>query len=103
MGRGLPAGAEPTAARAVGARDRAVQSVRRAAPERADAYYKRANSLNGLGRFEAALGDYDRAIDFNPAYVYALCNRGSVLERLGRLDEALASYDRALDWIPGIL
>ena len=66
------------------------------APERAEAYYKRANSLNGVGRFEAALKDYDAAISLNPTYAYALCNRGSVLERLGRLDEALASHDRAL-------
>src|ERR1700728_564134 len=29
-------------------------------PERAEAYYKRANALNGLGRLEPALEDYDR-------------------------------------------
>jgi predicted O-linked N-acetylglucosamine transferase (SPINDLY family) len=70
------------------------------APERPEAYYKRANALNGLGRLEPALVDYDRAIGLNPAYTYAFCNRGSVLERLGRRDEALGSYDRALELDP---
>ena len=70
------------------------------APERAQAYYKRANVLNTLGRFEMALLDYDRAIRLDPAYAYALCNRGSVLERLERRDEALASYDRAIELDP---
>jgi predicted O-linked N-acetylglucosamine transferase (SPINDLY family) len=71
------------------------------APERAEAYYKRANVLNGLGRLNAALEDYDRAISLNSSYAHALCNRGSVLERLGRLDEALASYDHAIELDPG--
>ena len=57
------------------------------APERAQTYYKRANVLNTLERFEMALADYDRAIGLDPAYAYALCNRGSVLERLERRDE----------------
>jgi protein O-GlcNAc transferase len=75
------------------------QCVERA-PERAEAYYKRANVLNGLGRLELALEDYDRAIWANPSYAYAFCNRGSVLERLGRREEALASYDRAIELDP---
>ena len=70
------------------------------APERAEAYYKRANALNGLGRLEPALEDYDRAIRLNPSYTYAFCNRGSVLERLERREEALASYDRAIELDP---
>jgi predicted O-linked N-acetylglucosamine transferase (SPINDLY family) len=63
--------------------------------DHAEAYYKRANALNGLGRWEAALADYDQAIALNPGYANAFCNRGAVLERLGRWVESLASYDRA--------
>jgi predicted O-linked N-acetylglucosamine transferase (SPINDLY family) len=70
------------------------------APDRAEAFYKRANALNSLGRPDPALEDYDRAISLSPSYAYALCNRGSVLERLGRKEEALASYDRAIDLDP---
>jgi predicted O-linked N-acetylglucosamine transferase (SPINDLY family) len=64
--------------------------------DHAEAYYKRANARNGLGRWEAAMVDYDRAIALNPKYANAFCNRGAVLERLARWDEALTSYERAL-------
>jgi predicted O-linked N-acetylglucosamine transferase (SPINDLY family)/predicted SAM-dependent methyltransferase len=69
--------------------------------DHAEAYYKRANALNGLGRCEAALADYDQAITRNPEYANAYCNRGTVLERLNRWDEALASYNRAVALNPG--
>lgn len=72
------------------------RSVIEQTPDRAEAYYKRANALNGLQRLEAALADYDRAIALDPSHARALCNRGSVLERLGQRDEALSSFDRAL-------
>src|SRR5271169_6759036 len=41
----------------------------------AEAHYKRANALNGLGRWELALAGYDRAVELKPDYAYALCNR----------------------------
>src|ERR1700677_470285 len=41
------------------------------APDRAEAFYKRANALNSLGRPDPALEDYDRAISLNPSYAYA--------------------------------
>jgi predicted O-linked N-acetylglucosamine transferase (SPINDLY family) len=68
--------------------------------DHAEAYYKRANALNGLGRWGAALADYDQAIAVNPEYANAYCNRGALLERLNRCDEALASYNRAVELNP---
>jgi len=65
-------------------------------PDRAEPYYKRANTSNRLGRMDLALADYDRAIGLDPAHARALCNRGAVLDRLGRREEALVSYDRAI-------
>jgi len=67
-------------------------------PERAEAYYKRANALNGLGRLEPALEDYDRAIRFQ-AFLTLMpsATEGLVLERLGRREEGasqLRSRDR---------
>jgi len=62
----------------------------------AEAHYKRANALNGLGRWELALAGYERAIELKPDYANAYCNRGTVLERMRRWEDALSSYDRAV-------
>ena len=49
-----------------------------------------------LGRNEAALSCYDRALSLRPDFIQALSNRGAVLKQMRRNDEALESYDRAL-------
>lgn len=65
-------------------------------PDDAVAHYRRGNTHKDAGEPQAALKSYNRAIELNPAYAHALCNRGVVLASLRRLDEALASYDQAL-------
>jgi tetratricopeptide (TPR) repeat protein len=65
-------------------------------PDDAVAHYKRGNAHKDAGEPQAALESYNRAIELNPGYAHALCNRGVVLASLRRLDEALASYDLAL-------
>ena len=54
-----------------------------------------------LGRNDAALDNYDRALAIRPEFVEALNNRGVVLQGLARFDEALESYERALKISPG--
>ena len=49
-----------------------------------------------LGRNEAALSCYDRALALRPDFIQAFNNRGAVLKQMRRYDEALESYDRAL-------
>src|SRR5277367_39591 len=49
-----------------------------------------------LGRNDAALVNYDRALALQPDFIQALNNRGAVLKQMKRYDEALKSYDRAL-------
>ena len=49
-----------------------------------------------LGRNEAALSCYDRALALRPDFIQALSNRGAVLKQMRRYDEAVESYDRAL-------
>ncbi|MGO9631391.1 MAG: tetratricopeptide repeat protein [Xanthobacteraceae bacterium] len=49
-----------------------------------------------LGKKEAALASYDRALKVRPDCGEALSNRGVTLHELKRFEEALASYDRAL-------
>jgi tetratricopeptide (TPR) repeat protein len=49
-----------------------------------------------LGKHNAALDNYDRALAIRPNYADAHNNRANTLQRLGRFDEALESYRRAL-------
>jgi len=49
-----------------------------------------------LGRNEAALANYDRALSLRPDFMEAWSNRGAVLKGLRRHAEALESFDRAL-------
>lgn len=48
------------------------------------------------GRFDAALSYYDRAIQNDPIFSEAHCNRGATLEKLNRLPEALTALNEAL-------
>ena len=49
-----------------------------------------------LGRFEAALLDYDRAIGVHPEYANAFNNRGNMRALRGDLDGALGDYGEAI-------
>ena len=49
-----------------------------------------------LGKREAALASYDRALELRPDYAEALSNRGNTLHQMKRFEEALTSFDRAL-------
>lgn len=53
-----------------------------------------------LGKREAALASYDRAIALRPDHADAHYHRGVVLSALKRVEEALASYDRAIEARP---
>ena len=61
-----------------------------------DAHYLLAVVQRKLGKKDAALVSYDRALAVRPDYAEVLYNRGNVLHELKRFAEALASYDRAL-------
>ena len=50
----------------------------------------------GLGKKDAALASFDRALTLRPDSAQALYNRGNTLRELKRFEEALVSYDRAL-------
>src|SRR6516165_5741012 len=67
-----------------------------AKPDLFDALHLYAVLQSGLGRNEAAVAGYDRALTVRPDSVDVLINRGNALHQLGRFDAALASYDGAL-------
>lgn len=52
-------------------------------------------ALHELGEWEAALGEYDKAVRLNPRSI-AWFNRGNLLAQLGRHDEAVESFRNAL-------
>jgi hypothetical protein len=55
-----------------------------------------ASGLGMLGRFQASLEIYERAIALNPGYVMAHYNRGLVLQILNHPGDALASFEQAI-------
>ena len=63
----------------------------------------RGTYLNGLGRFEEALAEFDRALElgsseWDPQH---LVGCGAAKASLGRFEEALADYRRAIELAPG--
>lgn len=61
----------------------------------ADVHHLLGVSLSLLGQAQRALGELERALELNPAYVEALIHRGLVLNDLGRTEEAEAAFGRA--------
>jgi tetratricopeptide (TPR) repeat protein len=66
-------------------------------PRNALCYHNRAVYYgNELHNHEAALKDFDKAIEINPTYMMAIVNRGATYENLGRKEDAIASLKKAL-------
>ena len=49
-----------------------------------------------LGKFEEAIGCYDKALGINPGCVLAWNNKGRALEALGKPKKAIGCYVQAL-------
>jgi tetratricopeptide (TPR) repeat protein len=56
--------------------------------------------LRALGRLDAALAQYDQAIERFPTDAVGYRGRAETLRALGRLDAALAQYDQAIERFP---
>ncbi|MEM9594236.1 MAG: tetratricopeptide repeat protein, partial [Acidobacteriota bacterium] len=70
-------------------------------PEQPDVLLRAAGGLAKLGRFEDAIGLYDRLESLEPAWAPAVWERrGTAWVNLGRADEAIADFDRAVDAAP---
>ena len=55
----------------------------------------------GLGQFDAAVKDYEKAIAIKPDYSKAHFNLGCTLQELGQLDASAKSFEKALVIEPG--
>ncbi len=54
------------------------------------------NALDGLGRAQEAIAQYEQALRINPDFAMAHINFGNALAGLGRVPEAIAQYEQAL-------
>ncbi|MGW3564131.1 tetratricopeptide repeat protein [Streptomyces sp. NPDC000941] len=69
-------------------------------PEKAWAWFKKAETLHVLDRSQEALPCYDRAVELVPGYAVAWTGKSCVLRELGRHEEALAWIDQAVEAVP---
>ena len=53
-----------------------------------------------LGKYEAAVADYDKAIELDPKQCDVFCRRGNAKYYLGNYEAAIADYDRAIELDP---
>jgi tetratricopeptide (TPR) repeat protein len=49
-----------------------------------------------LGQLDAAVKNFEQALDIKPDYADAQCNLGVTLKKLGQLEEAVKSYEKTL-------
>jgi tetratricopeptide (TPR) repeat protein len=61
----------------------------------ADAHHLLGLAYSLVGQREAALAEFDRALQLNPRYVDALLNRAVTLNELGRYDDATDAFGAA--------
>ena len=67
---------------------------------RAQPFVRAGRELLEQGKFHAALGEFDRAVQADPKYLWSYMLRGTAHNRLGQLKPALADYDKALEIDP---
>jgi tetratricopeptide (TPR) repeat protein len=61
-----------------------------------EAWYSRGTALGHLGRNEAAIASYNRALQINPDFYLAWYSRGVALSHIGDYEGAISSYEEAL-------
>ncbi len=74
--------------------------VLKTSPDMLDARRGLARTLMELGRHEAALQAFNRAIEDAPDYGASYANRGILHDRMGRHEQALADYRKAMELNP---
>lgn len=65
-----------------------------------ETWYRHANVLRELQRYEEAIASYDKALDLRPDLAQAWFQKGITLSFLRRYEAAIAAYDQALALVP---
>jgi len=79
--------------------DKAIQDD----PKNPQAYYARGfEIMSDSNQLDAAITDFNKAIELNPKYARAWLMRGRAYEALGDNDHAKGDRDKALELEPGI-
>jgi tetratricopeptide (TPR) repeat protein len=63
-------------------------------------YYTLGNTYHGLGNYQQALEDFDRAIELDPTFAEAYWGRGKTYRELGNNPQAIKDFDRAIELEP---
>ncbi len=59
-------------------------------------FYHRGVTYGQMGQYEQALQDFDRAIQLDDKYAWAIANRGVTYRLMGQYEQALQDFDRAI-------
>ena len=70
------------------------------ATNRATVLHRRGLWRRQIEQYDAALADFDRAIELNPDYTSAFTSRATTYDMTTRYNEALADYSRAIELDP---
>ena len=65
-----------------------------------ETYFKRGVNYLEQGKYEQAIGNFNKAIELNPKYANAYYNRGVAYYSKGEYDKAIADYTKAIELNP---
>gem|GEM_PF-6358337 len=66
----------------------------------AEEFFKEAGKALMSGEYAEAVTGYTKAIELNPDFADAYCNRGGVYAAQGNHDQAIADFTKAIEFIP---
>lgn len=72
------------------------------AEDRAIIYSNRAATYMKMKKYDEAIADSSKALEFNPDYMKALLRRAELYERVEKYDDALDDYKKALERDPSL-
>jgi len=79
---------------------RAIMSGELSAENLVHSYNNRGRSYMGLGQYDRAIADFNKATELDPTYIFAYNNRGNTYIVLGQFERAMPDLDRAIELNP---